>query len=382
MSPIDLFSLPGRYKPWQPRHARIILNDVWSRDRQTPHPHEVHLAAAIDWLCRAQDVRDGQADAGGVSAGWSFEDGWLPSYPETTGYIIETFLAAADILKRPELIDRAQRMIDWELSLQSPDGAFPGHYGEPGSHPVIFNQGQILHGMIAGYTQLGRQDCLEAMLRGARWMAAQMDPDGCFRRFEHNGVPHVYNTRATWALLRVGLLTGEQGLVAAARRNLDWALTQQSESGWYATNAFVPGRSPFTHTIAYAIRGFLECGALLSEQRYLDSALKAGRALAQVQRADGWLAGTYRDRWVADANYACLTGIAQMSLNWTRLAQITGDASWRDAARRALDYLKRTQRLNDPDEAVRGGIKGSSPIWGDYSRFEYPNWAAKFFADA
>ncbi len=35
---------------------------------------------------------------GGVAAGWSFEDGWLPSYPETTGYIIETFLAASALL--------------------------------------------------------------------------------------------------------------------------------------------------------------------------------------------------------------------------------------------------------------------------------------------
>ena len=88
-------------------------------------------ARAIDWLCRAQDVRNGHADAGGVSAGWSFEDGWLPSYPETTGYIIETMLAAAKVLQRPELVARAQRMIDWELSIQQPDGAFPGHFGEP-----------------------------------------------------------------------------------------------------------------------------------------------------------------------------------------------------------------------------------------------------------
>jgi hypothetical protein len=119
-------------------------------------PHAVHLAATIDWLCRAQDVRDGQPDAGGVSAGWSFEDGWLPSYPETTGYIIETLLAAARALDRPELVARAQRMIDWELSIQQDDGAFPGHFGEPGSRPVIFNTGQIMHGMVAGYTQLGR----------------------------------------------------------------------------------------------------------------------------------------------------------------------------------------------------------------------------------
>jgi hypothetical protein len=375
-------TLPLRYQPWRPRHARLILADLGRPEAQEQQPHAAHLAAAIDWLCRAQDVRDGQADAGGVSAGWSFEDGWLPSYPETTGYIIETFLAAADILQRPELVDRAQRMIDWELSLQQPDGAFPGHFGEPGSHPVIFNQGQILHGMVAGHTQLRRQDCLEAAVRGGRWMAAQIDDDGCFRRFEHNGVPHVYNTRATWALLAVGLLSGETRLVAAARRNLDWALTQQTDSGWYATNAFVPGRSPFTHTIAYAIRGFLECGVLLDEPRYLDSAVKAARGLARVQRQDGWLAGTYRDGWVADAGYACLTGIAQMSLNWTRLAQVTGDDGWRENARSALAYLKTTQRLADPDDAVRGGIKGSSPIWGDYSRFEYPNWAAKFFADA
>jgi uncharacterized protein YyaL (SSP411 family) len=377
-----LIGLPFRYQPWRPRHLRLILADISSPSAQEQCDHRTHLGAAIDWLCRAQDVRDGRADAGGVSAGWSFEDDWLPSYPETTGYIIETFLAAARILQRPELVERANRMIDWELSLQAQDGAFPGHFGEPGSHPVIFNQGQIMHGLVAGYTQLRRQDCLEAVVRAGHWFARQQDPDGCFRRFEHNATPHVYNTRATWALLAAGLVAGEAPLVAAARRNLDWALTQQTDSGWYATNAFVPERSPFTHTIAYAIRGFLECGVLLGESRYVDSALEAGRGMARVQRADGWLAGTYRDGWVPDATYACLTGIAQMSLNWTRMAQVTGDPMFREHARAGLAYLKTTHRLHDDDPAIRGGIAGSSPIWGDYSRFEYPNWAAKFFADA
>jgi hypothetical protein len=31
---------------------------------------------------------------------------------------------------------------------------------------------------------------------------------------------------------------------------------------------------------------------------------------------------------------------------------------------------------------MRGGIKGSHPIWGGYDPFRYPNWAAKFFIDA
>jgi hypothetical protein len=381
MNVIDLVRLPARYKPWRPRHLEL----VWDSLRGTaaaPQPHEAHLQAAVDWLCRAQDVRDGQGDAGGVSAGWSFEDGWLPSYPETTGYIIETMLAAADVLRRPELVARAHRMIDWELSIQLADGAFPGHFGEPGSRPVIFNTGQIMHGMIAGYTQLRREECLHAAVRAGHWLADQQDDDGCWRRFEHHDTPHVYNTRATWPLLATGLIAGEPRLVQAARRNLDWALTQQTESGWFATNAFVPWKSPFTHTIAYAIRGFLESGVLLGEERYLGAALKAGRGIAAVQRPDGWLAGTYRDGWVPDASYACLTGIAQMSLNWTRLAQAAGAGDLRAHARSAIAYLKTTHRLDHADPAVRGGVAGSAPIWGDYSRFEYPNWAAKFFADA
>ena len=71
-----------------------------------------------------------------------------------------------------------------------------------------------------------------------------------------------------------------------------------------------------------------------------------------------------------------------MSLNWTRIAQETGLDRLRENARRALAFLKGNQRLADPDPAVRGAIAGSAPIWGRYSMFEFPNWAAKFFADA
>lgn len=382
MKPSTLIELPLRYKPWQGRHLRLVLQDMAGAARQPEHDHRTHLREAINWLCRAQDVRTRKPDAGGVAAGWSFEDGWLPGYPETTGYIIETFIAAAEYLGRPELVERAHRMIDWELSMQAADGAFPGHFGEAGSHPVIFNQGQIMHGLVAGYAMLKRQDCLEAGVRAGHWLVAQQDADGCYRKFEHNGVPHVYNTRAIWALAAMGGEANEPRFLEAARRNLEWALTQQTPSGWFATNAFVPGRAPFTHTIAYAIRGFIEVAVLLGEERYFQAAEKAARGLMAKQRSDGWLAGTYDDGWAPTASYACVTGIAQMALCWLRLAQVGGDKAYRDAAWRAIAYVKRTQRLEDSDHVVRGAVPGSAPIWGAYSRFEFPNWAAKFFADA
>jgi Squalene-hopene cyclase C-terminal domain len=382
MSPLKVLAAPFRYRPWRPRHARLIGRDLVGRWTQGEHRHSTHLRATIDWLCLAQDARNGMPDAGGVSAGWTFEDGWLPSYPETSGYIVETFIAAAKVLDRPDLLDRARRIIDWELSLQRSDGAFPGHYGEPGSKPVVFNTGQIMHGMLAGHLQLGRPECLDAAVRAGRWLADIQDEDGCWRDFEHNGIPHTYNTRATWALLATALIAGEPELKMAAIRNLQWALAQQGESGWFANNAFVTGQQPFTHTIAYAIRGMLESGVLLGSSLYVDSALKAARAMANVQRADGWLAGKYDEEWVARASYCCLTGVAQMSVNWTRCAQVSGASRLRGNARNALSLLKRCHRLRDRDAVSRGAIAGSVPIWGGYSRFEFPNWAAKFFADA
>ena len=71
-----------------------------------------------------------------------------------------------------------------------------------------------------------------------------------------------------------------------------------------------------------------------------------------------------------------------MALCWLRLFQFTGQRDYREAAGRAIAYVKRTQRIEEADDVVRGAIPGSAPIWGAYSRFEFPNWAAKFFADA
>jgi hypothetical protein len=378
---LRLVTLPVRAHLWRPTHLRLIAADLLHGPAQPVADHDAHLRSAIEWLCLAQDVRRGQVDQGGVSAGWSFEDGWLPSYPETSGYIVETLVQAAIALERPELRLRAQAILDWELSIQNVDGSFPGHFGEPGSAPVVFNTGQIMHGMVTGFEVFGRDDCLEAAVKAGGWLARCQDDDGCWRRNVHNRCPHTYNTRAAWALLRAGEAAGDAMLRTAARRNMEWAVAQQTPSGWFASNAFVPNRAPFTHTIAYAIRGLLEGGAMLAEERFVSAALTAARALAAAQRPDGSLAGTFADGWRPAAGYCCLTGVAQMCINWLRLRRIVAEEELAAAAQRGIRYLKTTQRLVGRPE-VAGAIAGSMPIWGGYSRFEYPNWAAKFFADA
>ena len=377
-----ILQLPFRYKPWKSQNFKFLFDDIRGINKQPLQSDHVHLEAAISWLCRAQDLRNDHKDEGGVSAGWSFEDGWLPSYPETSGYIIETFLAAEQIIKQADLLNRANKILDWELSIQNADGSFPGHFGEAGSKPVIFNTGQIMHGLITGYQGLDRNECLEAAARAGYWMMQQQDDDGCWRRSVHNNTPHTYNTRAAWALLRTAKAANDQNMEKAAIKNIRWALTQQTDSGWFKTNAFNPVVSPFTHTIAYAIRGILESGLLIEDEAMIQAAIKAASALASQQQNNGWLAGTYDENWTPKSTYCCLTGLAQMSIVWFRIARKCNLEKLENHAKLGVDYIKSNHRITERLDPQDGGITGSAPIWGRYSMFEYPNWAAKFFADA
>jgi hypothetical protein len=71
-----------------------------------------------------------------------------------------------------------------------------------------------------------------------------------------------------------------------------------------------------------------------------------------------------------------------MAVVWLRLFLLTRDRRYLDAAQRANRFVKATQDLKSNDLGIRGGIKGSYPIYGRYGKYQYLNWAAKFFIDA
>jgi hypothetical protein len=191
----------------------------------------------------------------------------------------------------------------------------------------------------------------------------------------------VYNTRSAWALVRLHRLRPSPDRVAVARANLDWALSQQ-RGGYYDQNAFEVGASPFTHTIAYAIRGLLESGVLLGDTEYTKAAEKSARAVTGCLRSDGFLSGTIDLEGNPRATYCCLTGNCQMAIIWARLHQLQGDLIFRNSAVTALRYVMSWQDIVTSNCNVRGAIKGSQPVWGAYSRLTFPNWSTKFFIDA
>src|ERR1044071_9673228 len=106
---------------------------------------DVASREVLAWLSRAQDRSKSQD--GGVARHFSLLDGWSPSYPETTGYIIPTLLQTGTT----DATARARRMLDWLVAIQFPEGGFQGGIvNQTPRMPVTFNTGQILIGLAAG----------------------------------------------------------------------------------------------------------------------------------------------------------------------------------------------------------------------------------------
>ncbi|MGE0131174.1 MAG: beta-L-arabinofuranosidase domain-containing protein [Blastocatellales bacterium] len=368
-----------------PSLLRVLMQDRAGRSGKIGQS-QPSLDAAIKWLCRAQDA----CGRGGVSAGYSFVHGWHPPYPETTGYIIPTFYDYAHLTQKEEISERARRMADWELEVQLPSGAVQGSvYRGPGSErrPVVFNTGQVILGLCRAFAETGDQRYLDAARRAGDWLITAQSPDGAWRLSgpEVETQVHAYDSRTAWSLLEIDALTGDKRYADAARLNLDWTLAQQQENGWFNNNAFFTERSwnlPLTHTIAYVIEGLFESWRLTGEERYLNAARKTGEKLLRIFELRRRMAGEFDQNWKSSAGYSCLTGDAQIAGLWLNLFKVGGDTRFLNAALKLNDFVKASQSLRSLHPGVRGGVKGSQPIFGRYTPFTYVNWGAKFLADS
>ena len=362
----------------RPSHWSTLWRDC--RDAQpSPLDDQAHLGAAIDWLCRAQDVV-----AGGVSAGYFFKRGWMPPYPETTGYIIPTLLAAGHV-------DRAVALGEWEITVQMSHGGVRGGIGT-NDYPIVFNTGQVILGWTALYRATAQQEFLAAAVRAADWLLTVQDPDGMWTRHTYLDAPRAYHTRVAWPLIEVYAATGQANYRAAAVRFLGWLKTQRLAGGGFAHMALEPGKIPITHTIAYTLRGLLECGLALGPPWQEELTALVGADLrdliaaqqTHLQVPPAKLPAALDEKWAGRAQHSCLPGNAQLAIILLKLHAITpGQTS--DLARAAvalIEQVKASQYIATQHPGLLGGVPASQPIWGAYVPYALPNWGAKFLADA
>jgi len=372
-----IFCQSAKSRLYKKSHFNLVLKDIFGSYGALCQNID-HLKDSIEWLKRAQDF----GGDGGVSAGYSMRGGWLRSYPETTGYIIVTFLDYFDITKKKEYLDRAVLMADWLVSVQLENGAFQGGFLGGSLAPIVFNTGQALQGLAAIYRHSGDNKYLISAKRAADWLVSVQGGDGSWKNFTYNDIATVYHSRVAWPLIEFFNLEKDGAYIDAASKNIEWAISNQLKDGWFDNNAFDLMSNPPLHTIAYAIEGILNGAILTKKDNWRTAAVKAVDALLADFERSGSLAAFYGRNWQRMASSRCLTGEAQTAICLFKLFETSKKKRYLDAALKINSGLKKLQDHGSDNLGIRGGVKGSHPVWGNYLSFTYPNWAVKFFCDA
>jgi hypothetical protein len=374
------------YRPEVAGHADIFLKDAFPRGFND----EIHMRAVLDWLLCSQAV----TGTGGFAAGYSFKDGWLPPYPETTGYIIPALFDAYAVLGDARLRKAAVAAADWELDIQLPSGAIqsgyrgtdPQRFWSDTLVPAAFNTGQVVLGWNRTFQETGGDRFLQASVRACRFLVDCVDEDGIFRRGLSPGPTNptrAYYTRVAYAMAWTGRLAGEPTFETAARRHLDWVVRQLQPDGWILHTSFQDDDTPLTHTMAYTAEGLLLAGELLEEERYIEASRRHVVAAAQAYEARSWfLPAHFTSGWTSADRYCCVPGNAQFAALWCRHGRRDGDLTLITTGLKMVDWLKQRQALDNVEPGIRGGLPGAWPIDGGYSVYSYVNWAAKYFVDA
>ncbi len=347
-----------------------------------------HLTEAINWLKRAQDITPN----GGVSWGYSLINGWQPSYPETTGYIIPTFLDFYDLSNSKEVLLRAIRMGDWEILIQLKSGAIRGGMGIQ-KYPSVFNSGQVIFGWNRLYQTTNEEKYLYSAKKAGDWLVKIQDDNRKWSKHTYMNIPHAYHSRVDWALLYLYEITNEQKYKKTAFKNIKWIMNQTKNNGWIKFMGFTQNEEPFTHTIAYTLRGLIEC------VKYVDDKLKSlilnhlltvsskiissFKQLSIIHKTKHkFLPARLNSDWKSNVNFSCITGNIQLAIIFLELFKIMKIHKFRKVALYLIEQAKSIQLRNINNPNLNGTFTGSLPLWGNYQPFNCPNWGTKFFCDA
>ena len=206
------------------------------------------------WLCRAQD-HSASAD-GGVARDYSLLSGWASSYPETTGYIIPTFIEYARRTGSAEMRERARRMADWLAAHPASRRRLSGREDrfQPGRPGDL--QYRASPARAGGRGKRIRGGYRSALRRAADWLVETQDADGCWRRYP---TPFAaagekeYETHVAWGLFEAERIENRARLRRGGLANVRWALSSQGRDGWFPKCCLDDAARPLTHTIAYAL---------------------------------------------------------------------------------------------------------------------------------
>jgi uncharacterized protein YyaL (SSP411 family) len=187
-----------------------------------------------------------------------------------------------------------------------------------------------------------------AVDEGARWLRLTHDVTsrrGCSRGYSLVfgwGLPFPETTGyIIGTMLRYAARTGLAEYAHRAKEMGDWEVDVQNPDGGVIEGVFTGRPKPATvFNTGMVIHGWLDLYEAQPSEEHIDAAVRAGLFLTRHQDEDG--------AWRGDVEYFRIphTYCARVSWALTRLADVTGEASFRTAAMKQLNWVLSMQREN------------------------------------
>ena len=362
---------------------KTIGADVFSNLNQHDYndlDKEEAIDLAADWLIHSQK---NMADAGFGS--YHLFKGWTSSYPETSGYIIDTLLKYARIRDNQEIVKKCIECADWLLKIQKKSGGWQSMTIDHNKPEVVFNTGQVIRGVYAVYLETNNEKYLTACNRALEWLCDIQDHDGAWRKHAFMNVERVYDSYVDAPILLVNKRLNNEVYRKKAMDNLNWIINnKQLTNGWFSDcdNTIHKNRKPILHTISYTIDGLVDSASYTGDKRFFIAGRKAAEKLLDMFLTSGKLYGRYDADWKG-SEHPILTGCAQISICWMKIYIETKEERFLTGAVKMNNFLLSAQRRTmNGTKRTKGALTGSYPVWGRYESFACPNWATKYFIDA
>jgi len=295
------------------------------------------------------------------------------TYPETTGYLLITLLKAYEHSQNERFLELANNQIKFFSSIQNTDGSF--FQKENNRQPIIFDTAQILLGFCRLYQHTPTDVILDIVTKSLNWLNSNLNTEGIFLNYNYKkSYNPSYYTRVFWPMLEASNVL-ELEHSSDVVNGIERIIKSQNKSLSFPDTSFDGQVKALTHTMAYTVRGLLECSILSSRSDIFSIVEKYMDKMQKIVVRDEKLFGSYNQDWEPDKSFVCVAGNLQFAL----IALKLDTPKYIQLITTLLSPVIKSQRSFGFN---KGAVPSSLPIWGKYQRFRYTNWTQKFYSDA
>ena len=339
---------------------------------------------SINWLITCQKTSQDRR----ICTGFDLINNKITnSFPETTGYIIPTFIEFSKLEKNDNIYKISVEMGDWILDLIRNDGGLGEPYGFFKPYPRIFTTAQAILGLLSLYDVSKQEKYITAATKLGKFLINNLNNDGSWNNdYTFLKKTTTYKTRVSWIMMLLYQYTKNHDFKISSINNLKFILLNETRSFWPLSCTFEKNNNALTHLLGYhlvALINFVNSNIVndkILENELINHVDYFYKKLNILLDKEQTLSAVINSEFKNIENYTCLTGNAQIMF-FALLYEKNNELKNNLLSSKIYNIIFNKQ-IKSKNKDINGAIAGSFPINGNYAPYMLPSWASKFFIDS